>query len=157
MTDTPEYVAPIIAGLFFLAAVIAGACLYYFYLKTRKGDGEQGTQKTNSFTRNYGAYNPFAFYVAGVSPIEFSSAPFTIEIEGERNIASKCCVVEEHCNLPEKLLVCRSISCDKPLRSPCRLQVIQEEAEEENEDLGEANEVVCELNKASDIEAYSPH
>jgi len=133
MADIPGYVAPIVGGLFFVVSAIVGACLYCFYFKTRKAVSEQGSQTTNSFKRNFGVANPFAFYLAGVSPIEFSSGPCTIETKDERSFASKCYVPEEHWKLPEKARVCRSTSYDKPLRSPCHLQVIRE-TEEENEE-----------------------
>jgi len=130
MAVIPGYVAPIVGGLFFVVAAIVGACLYCFYFKTRKTVSEQGSQ-TNSFKRDFGVAYPFAFYLAGVSPIEFNSGPCTIETIDERSLASKCFVIEEDWKLPEKARVCESTGYDKPLRSPCHLQVIRE-TEEEN-------------------------
>lgn len=131
MAVIPGYVSPIVGGLFFVVAAIVGACLYCFYFKTRKTVSEQGSHTTNSFKRDFGVAYPFAFYLAGVSPIEFNSAPFTIETIDERSLASKCFVIEEDWKLPEKARVCESTGYDKPLRSSCHLQFIRE-TEEEN-------------------------
>lgn len=132
MADIPDHVVLIVAALFFVVAAVVGVCLYYFYFKTRN-DSEEGRQTAKRFKRNFGMTNPFAFYLAGVTPIEFSGTAFTIELDDEKNLASKFCVGEDHCKMPEKTRVCRSTSYEKPLRSPCHLQAIQE-AEEENEE-----------------------
>lgn len=137
MSDRSGYVAPIVGGVFFFAVVVAGACLYYFYLNTRRRDSEQERETANSFQRSLMASNPFVFsFTGGISPTSTSLSLFTSEAEVERsekNLASKCSVVvEENYKLPAKIHVCRSTSYEKPLRSPCRLQVIQE-MEEENE------------------------
>ena len=132
-------IGPIVGGLFFVIAAIIGACLCYFHLKMRKLDSEQGRQSTNSPKRTYAVSNPFVFYLSGVSPVEYSGSPFAFRVGGERperNLASKCSVLKEHCKLPEEVQVCRSTNHKKPLRSHCHLQVIQETEEENEEESG---------------------
>ena len=137
MSDRSGYLAPIVGGVFFVAVSVAGACLYYFYLNTRRRDIEQERETTNSFQRSYMASNPFVFsFTGGISPTSLSLFTSEAEVErSEKNLASKCSVVvEENCKLPEKIHVCRSTSYEKPLGSPCRLQVIQEMEEESEAD-----------------------
>lgn len=132
-------VGPIVGGLFFVIAAIIGVCLCYFHLKLRKLDSEQGRRSTSSPKRNYAVSNPFVFYLSGVSPVEYSSSQFTFSVGGERperNFASKCSVLKEHCKLPEEVQVCGSTNHKKPLRSHCHLQVIQETEEETEEESG---------------------
>ena len=132
-------VGPIVGGLFFVIAAIIGVCLCYFHLKMRKLDSEQGRQSTNSPKRDYPVSNPFVFYLSGVSPVEYSSSPFTFRVGGkrpERNFASKCSVIKEHCKQLEEEQVCRSTNHKKPLRSHCHLQVIQEMEEATEEESG---------------------
>ena len=85
MAYIQEHVALIVGGLCFVAAAIIGMCLYYLYMKTRKPDSEHGRQTAITLKRIYGASNPLLFYLAGVSPLEVSGAPFTIQVEGSRN------------------------------------------------------------------------
>ena len=139
MADIPDHALLIVSALFFVVAAAAGVCLFYFYsgFKTRN-DSKDGRRTAKSFKHNYGMTNPLAV-LAGVTPIELSGAPFTIELDDEKikNVASKFCVGEDHWKLPEKKHVCRITSYEKQLRSLCHLQVIQEAEKPENE--GEAN------------------
>lgn len=141
MSDIPAYFVPLIAGLFIVSTAIVGFCLYWYHLKTRKGQSGQERQEEDTGKHNHRAQqksakfpsfklnsSPFIFYM-GPAPLEFCTTSVIGEgIENARSLPSPCHFRQEQpcVKLPEKKRVCKRTSNEISPRSPCHLQVIME-------------------------------
>lgn len=141
MTDIPDFVVLTVAGIFFVIAVVVGVCLYYRFFRLRNDSGPQGRRyPRQSFKLNCGLVNPFEFYMMGTAPVDISGPPpFMIEVNDENKSTSRSVLKENPLKLSDKMAVCRSLSYEKPFRSPCHLQVIQETEEDDDDKTEEVN------------------
>lgn len=141
MADIPDFLVLTVAGIFFVITLIVGVCLYYHFFKLRNDSGQGSRRKRESFKLNCGIVNPFGFYMMGTAPVEINGPPpFTIEVNDENKSTSRCVLEEHPLKLSDKMPVCRSVSYEKPYRSPCHhLQVIQETEEEDGDEAEEVN------------------